>query len=86
MLVRGCCFYNMQEVLYYVRTSRAMIARRGGWKYMVREIGCFRRFYRLGFYSLGDLLRNIATHSAVRILPVGVRAWALKKIWNTKQR
>ena len=86
MLLRGCRFYNIQEVLYYVRTSRAMIARRGGWKYMIREIGCFRRFYRLGFYSLGDLLRNIATHSAVRILPVGVRAWALKKIWNTKQQ
>lgn len=32
MIMNGARFYNIQEVLYYVRTSPALIARRGGWK------------------------------------------------------
>lgn len=86
MLNNGAKFYNIQEVLYYVRTSRDMIARRGGWNYMMTEIRCFIRFYQIGFYSLFDVIKNIATHSIIRILPIQVRSYILKKIWGSKQR
>ena len=58
MIMNGARFYNIQEVLYYVRTSPALIARRGGWRYMCNEIKTFRFFYNIGFYSRKDLLRH----------------------------
>ena len=82
MIMNGARFYNIQEVLYYVRTSPALIARRGGWKYMCNEIKTFRFFYNIGFYSRKDLLRNIITHSPVRILPVWIRRSILLRLWR----
>ena len=82
MIMNGARFYNIQEVLYYVRTSPALIARRGGWKYMCNEIKTFRFFYNIGFYSRKDLLRNIITHSPVRILPVWIRRSILLWLWR----
>ena len=82
MIMNGARFYNIQEVLYYVRTSPALIARRGGWRYMCNEIKTFRFFYNIGFYSRKDLLRNIITHSPVRILPVWIRRSILLRLWR----
>ena len=82
MIMNGARFYNIQEVLYYVRTSPALIARRGGWKYMCNEIKTFRFFYNIGFYSRKYLLRNIITHSPVRILPVWIRRSILLRLWR----
>lgn len=82
MMQNGARFYNIQEVLYYVRTSPALVARRGGWRYMRNEIKTFYFFYRIGFYSRKDLLRNIITHSPVRILPIRIRRSILLWLWR----
>lgn len=84
MLLKGYKFYNIQEVLYYVRTSMDMAKRRGGWRYMVNEIHTFTRFYKLGFYTKFDFLRGICTHSLIRILPSCLRGLAMRIVWNYK--
>lgn len=82
MIYNGAVFYNIQESLYYVRTSVNQIGRRGGYKYMKNEISVFLYFYHIGFYSLLDFLSNILTHSIVRILPVCLRSFIFKLIWK----
>lgn len=82
MILKGSIFYNIQEPLYYVRTSIAQIGRRGGWKYAKNELKVFLFFYRSGFYSLYDLTVNIMLHTSVRLLPVTIRENMLKLIWK----
>lgn len=82
LIMNGAKFYNIQEVLYYVRTSLALIGRRGGWKYMCNEIKTFVFFHRIGFYSKRDLFCNIITHSPVRIIPNRIRKTILLWLWH----
>lgn len=84
MLVSGCRFSNVQKVLYNVRTSGSMINRRGGWKYAINELRTFFFFYKLRFYSLGDLIRNSFTHFPIRIMPMFLRSTFINLAWNKK--
>lgn len=85
MIIGGYKFYNIQEVLYFVRTSSEMVKRRGGLTYLKNEIREFRLFMELGFYTKKDFIVNIITHSIIRVIPVWMRSFLLKIIWNTKQ-
>ncbi len=82
LIMNGAKFYNLQEVLCYVRTSPAMIARRGGWKYMCNEIKTFTFFRRIGFYSIKDVVLNIIKRAPVRIMPNKIRQYILLKVWK----
>ena len=82
MILTGSIFYNIQKPLFYLRTSKEQIQRRGGWKYAKNEIKVFLFFYRSGFYSLYDLIVNIMLHTSVRLLPVTIRKNILKLIWR----
>lgn len=86
MILGGYKFYNIQEVLYYVRTSSDMVKRRGGLTYLKNEISEFRLFMNLGFYTKRDFFINIITRLLVRVMPVWMRSLLLKRIWNTKQK
>lgn len=84
MIMCGCKFYNIQEVLYYLRTSMDMAKRRGGVKYAYNEIRNFLRFKKLGFYTTKDVICNSISHSFVRIAPPFFRHRILKWAWNHK--
>ncbi|GHT61926.1 glycosyl transferase [Bacteroidia bacterium] len=83
MLHNDAKFYNIQEPLYYVRSSKEQIGRRGGFGYMVKEIVQFWFFYRLGFYSFYNFMENTLTHSIIRIIPTALRKLFYKKIWQS---
>lgn len=38
----------------------------------------------IGFYTLMDLFRNVATHFPVRMMPLFLRSYAMRKLWNYK--
>jgi hypothetical protein len=82
MIMSGAKFYNIQEPLYYVRTSHSQIKRRGGLRYLKIELKMLFDFYKIGFYSLYDLTKNILIRSIVRIFPATIRSFVLKKIWQ----
>lgn len=82
MIMSGAKFYNIQEVLFYYRVLPGLYKRRGGIKYMINEIRVFLYFYNIGFYSIFDFLKNILTHSPLRILPNSIRAVLLKFSWK----
>ncbi|MDD3138605.1 MAG: glycosyltransferase [Lachnospiraceae bacterium] len=84
MLMQDFKFYNIQEVLYWVRTTDDQLQRRSGFKYLKNELKVFREFYKIGFYSLKDLVVNSIIRVFVRLLPHSLRSFVFKLIWNFK--
>lgn len=82
MILNGSKFCNIQEPLYYVRTTREQIVRRGGVKYLRKEIAVFFEFYKMGFYSIKDLIINSLIRIPIRVLPARLRAIVMSLIWN----
>lgn len=82
MILSGAKFYNIQEVLYYVRTSVEQQDRRSGWAYLKTELGCMREFHKMGFYSGNDLIINSTVRMAARLMPKKIWSLVLKKIWK----
>ena len=75
MLLNGCRFANLPEVLVYARAGNEMYRRRGGWAYAKNELAMQRRFYRSGFLSTAQWAKNVLLRLPVRLLPNGARQW-----------
>ncbi len=84
MIMTGSIFYNIQEVLYYVRTNQDQINRRGGIKFLKAELNAFRDFRRIGFYTKKDLVINSTIRIFTRLLPKALRKHIIQHIWKTK--
>lgn len=84
MIMSGAKFYNIQEVLYYVRTYPALVSRKGGWSYVQHEISVFKYFRSIGFYTYWDFIRNSVIRFCVRMTPEVLRAHVMKIVWNYK--
>lgn len=82
MILNGSKFYNVQEVLYYVRTYDIQTKRRGGLKYLRNELGYMREFYDMGFYSFSDLIINSNIRIIGRLVPESLRKAFFKFIWR----
>lgn len=85
LIMSGAKFYNMQEVLYYVRTTPEQMNRRSGLNYLKTELAFFKEFHRKGFFTTGDYLKNCIIRSIARLAPSSLRSKVLKRIWNHKQ-
>ena len=49
MIQNGAKFYNVQEVLYDVRTTEEQLKRRGGFSYLRNELKYLKEFYDMDF-------------------------------------
>lgn len=79
MLQNGCVTANIPEILVYARTGNGMEIRRGGLKYAKSEIKAQWNFYRLGFLSKLELVKNLAVRVPVRLLPGSIRKFIYRK-------
>lgn len=86
MIMNKSKFYNIQEVLYWVRTTDEQLQRRGGSSYLKNELCTFKKFYDCGFYSFYDLLINSLIRIGTRLTPAKLRLFVFKKVWNTKSK
>lgn len=84
LIMSGARFYNIQEVLYYVRTTPEQMSRRSGLDYLKTELAFFNEFKRMGFFTTKDFFVNCAMRIVVRLMPNIVRQKVLTKIWNHK--
>ena len=82
MIMAGAKFYNIQSVLYYVRTSSEQQRRRSGLTYLKTELRCMREFYKIGFYSRKDLLVNSSMRVVARLMPAQLWSFVLKRVWK----
>lgn len=85
-LMKGYKFYNIQEPLLYFRSNINTIKRRGGWKYAVAEIGHQREFYKIGFLSYFQFLKNSISRFVVRIIPSKIRSYLYSELLRTKNK
>ncbi|MNF81927.1 UDP-Gal:alpha-D-GlcNAc-diphosphoundecaprenol beta-1,3-galactosyltransferase [compost metagenome] len=79
MIKNGCVTANIPEVLVYARTGNGMEIRRGGLKYAKSEVKAQYSFYKLGFLSIAELVRNLAIRVPVRLLPGSFRKFIYRK-------
>lgn len=86
LIMSGAKFYNMQEVLYYVRTTPEQMNRRSGMDYLKTELTFFKEFRRMGFFSTKDYIINSVMRIVVRLMPHKIRQRVLTKIWNHKNK
>ena len=84
MILKGSRFYNIQEQLYYVRTTEDQLSRRSGLGYLKNELKYLMEFYEMGFYTWSDLLKNSSIRIVARLMPKSMREMVFKKIWNHK--
>lgn len=84
MIMKGAKFYNIQESLYYVRTTEAQLNRRAGFCYLKNELKYLKEFRSMGFYTWSELIKNSVIRIAARLMPGGMRKIVFKRIWNHK--
>lgn len=82
MILNGSKFYNIQESLYFVRTTNEQVYRRGGLRYLMNELNVFFEFYKMGFYSKYDLIINSLLRIPIRLVPGNIRGKLMSIIWN----
>ncbi|MGN1276485.1 MAG: glycosyltransferase [Floccifex sp.] len=73
MFKMGMVFHNIQEPLLYFRLSRDIYKRRGGVKYAITEVNFQVKLYKIGYLTIFETIRNIASRFFVRLLPISLR-------------
>ena len=72
-------FYNMQEVLVYMRIGKDFYKRRGGIKYLKSILKFKKEQYKNGFYSFKDYIMTAGTSTIICLLPNSIRDIFYKK-------
>lgn len=80
MICNGAKMANLKEIILYMRSGQTMVSRRGGWGYAISEAKAQINFYRVGFLSFFEMMRNIALRFPVRVVPDWMRNLIYKKI------
>ena len=73
MLNMGMVFHNIQESLLYFRLSHDIYKRRGGLKYAITEVKFQIELHKIGYLTIFETIRNIASRFFVRVMPVCIR-------------
>ena len=73
MLMKGFKFANIDKVLVYVRAGDNMYRRRGGVSYAQQEVTMQLGFYKIGFLSFLQLIKNLILRIPIRLIPSSVR-------------
>ncbi len=80
MVAGGAVPANLAEPLVHYRVDAGAYARRGGLTLLRSELALQRRFRQLGLTSRWQYLRNVAVRGVYRLVPVGVRKVAYRRL------
>ncbi|MEO1944505.1 MAG: glycosyltransferase [Candidatus Thioglobus sp.] len=81
MIIDGAKFYNIQEALVNMRTGSGQLeVRRGGLHHAKIEAGLQTMFYKMGFLSFFEFVRNVVVGFIMRVLPNKLMKMAFKLI------
>jgi len=70
MIQNGVTTANLPETLVYARAGNGMAARRSGLKYAKSEFSAQVKFYKTGYLSFSELMRNLSIRLPLRLIPV----------------
>ncbi len=80
MVAAGAVPANLAEPLVHYRVGDGAYARRGGIRLLRSELALQRKLRRLGITTRWEYLRNVAVRGAYRLVPVGVRKVAYRRL------
>lgn len=68
----GLSFYNIPEILYYMRVDSSLnsIRRRRGWQYLLHEINFLKYAHKIGAFTKLDQLKYGILRFPIRLMPV----------------
>ena len=78
-------FYNIQEVLVYMRIGKDFYKRRGGIKYLKSILKFKREQYKNGFYSFKDYVITAGTSTVICLMPNFIRDIFYKKFLRKRK-
>lgn len=83
MMLAGCKFANLPDVLVNVRSGKDQYARRGGMKYFKSEEGIQRLMLKNNLVSLPRYLFNVLVRFTIQVLmPNWLRGFVFQKIFR----
>ena len=83
MMLAGCKFANLPDVLVNVRSGKDQYARRGGMKYFKSEEGIQRLMLKNNLVSLPRYLFNVSIRLAIQvIMPNWLRGFFFQKLFR----
>ena len=74
MILNGAKCLNVAIPLVNMRAGYSMLSRRGGLRYAINETKLQFRFYKLGFLTEIQVLKNLIIRIPIRLLPNKIRA------------
>lgn len=73
LILSGAKCANLDEVLVYARTGKAMIERRGGFSYLKKYCSGRKMILNTGYISFFDYLKTICIQTIVALMPKKIR-------------
>ena len=85
MLLNGCKFGNIPDVLVNVRVGKDMYKRRGGWKYFKSEAKLQKYMLNEGIINIFECFLNVFIRFFVQVLmPSVIRGFVFTKLFRRK--
>lgn len=78
MLFDGCKAANFKESLLWFRSDENLAKRRKSWENTWSYIDTIRRFWKMGYSSLGDVIVIAGAQTVMYLMPIGVQNWLYK--------
>ncbi len=75
LIMNGYSLGNIDQVLVTARADNSYFRRRGGFSYFKQELNLATEFRKIGFHTMLQSVRFIATRFIFRIVPVQARSW-----------
>lgn len=72
-LQNGAKGYNIPEPVLYMRTTKDLYKRRGGWKYAEDMLRFHRSLLKRGYTTTADFITGAVPHAAICVLPAEIR-------------
>jgi len=79
MLFAGCKAENIGESLLYFRSNDDLAKRRKSWMNTKSYIDTIKRFWKMGYSSLGDYLMILVAQTGMYFMPVKLQHWIYQK-------
>ena len=79
MLFAGCKAENIGESLLFFRSNDDLAKRRKSWENTKSYIETVKRFWKMGYASLGDYALIAIAQTGMYIMPIKVQYWIYKK-------
>ncbi len=83
MMMHGCRFANLPDILVYARVGKEMYQRRGGWKYFKSEAKLQKYMWKHGIIALPRLCYNVFGRFVIQVaMPNWLRGFVFQKLFR----